>query len=129
MSSCIVVGLIAFDEMRRVAVAAQQVIEFLVADAGEHGGIGDLVAVEMQDRQDGAVAHRIQELVRVPARRQRSGLGLAVADDTGDDQIRIVECGAIGVREGVAKLAAFMNGAWGLRCDVARNAARETRTA
>ena len=115
----------AFDEMRRVAIAAQQVIELLVADAGKHGGIGDLVAVEMQDRQDGAVPHRVQELVGMPARRQRSGLGLAVADNTGDDQIRIVERGAIGVREGIAKLAALMDGAWGFGCDVTGNAARE----
>ena len=34
----------------------------------------------------------------MPGRRQRPGLGLAVADDAGDDQIGIVEGGAEGVR-------------------------------
>ena len=62
-------------------------------------GIGDLVAVEVQDRQDRPVGRRVQELVGMPARRQRSGLRLAVADDAGDDQVGIVEGGAVGVRE------------------------------
>jgi len=39
----------------------------------------------------------------VPGRRQRAGLGLAVADDAGDDEIRIVEGGAEGVRQRVAE--------------------------
>ena len=46
------------------------------------------LAVEMQDRQHGAVAHRIEKFVGVPARGQRAGLRLAVADHAGRDQIR-----------------------------------------
>ncbi len=57
----------------------------------------DLVTVQMEDRQDGPVADRIQELVRMPGGRKRAGLGLAVADHAGDDQVRVVECGAVGV--------------------------------
>ena len=72
---------VAFDEVRRVAVAEEQVLELLRRDAGEHGGVGDLVAVEMQDRQHRAVGDGIEELVGVPAGRQRAGLRLAVADD------------------------------------------------
>ena len=81
-------GVVAFDEIRRVAVAAEQLVQLLVADAREDVGIGDLVAVEVQDRQHRAVRRRVQELVRMPARRQRSGFRLAVADDAGDDQVR-----------------------------------------
>ena len=33
----------------------------------------------------------------MPAGRERAGLGLAVADDAGDDQIGVVERGAEGV--------------------------------
>ena len=123
------VRVVPFDEMWRVAVAAQQMIELLVTDAGEHGGIGDLVAVQMQDRQDGAVPRRVQELVGVPARCQRSGLGLAIADDAGDDQVRIVERCAIGMRQGIAEFAALVDGAGCLRRDVTGNAAgkRELR--
>ena len=96
---CMRLGIVAFDEVRAVAVAAQQRLELLVADARQHRRARDLVAVQMEDRQHGAVGDRIEELVRVPARRERTGLGLAVADDAGDEQIGIVERGAVGVRE------------------------------
>ena len=63
-----------------VPVAAHQRQELLGGDAGQHRRVGDLVAVEVQDRQHGAVADRVDELVRVPAGGQRPGLGLAVPD-------------------------------------------------
>ena len=115
--------LVAFDEMRRVSVSAKKRFKLLVADPRQHGRIGDLVAVEMQDRQHRAVAHRIEKLVGMPARRERSRLRFAVADDRGDDEIGIVEGGAEGVRKRVAELAALVDGAGRLRRDVARNAA------
>ena len=77
---------------------ASSVAQLVARDAGEHGRVGDLVAVEVQDRQHRAVACRVEELVRVPARGQRPGLGLAVADDAGDEQVGVVERGAVGVR-------------------------------
>ena len=46
------VRVVPFHEIGRVTVAAKEVIQLLMADAGEHGWIGDLVAVEMQDRQN-----------------------------------------------------------------------------
>ena len=61
----------------------------------------------------------------MPARRQRPGLGFAIADDTGDQQFRIVERRAIGMRQSVAELAAFVNGTRRFRRDVARDAAGE----
>ena len=45
----------------------------------------------------------------MPARCQRSSLRFAVADDAGNDQIGVVEGRSVGVREGVAELAAFVN--------------------
>ena len=65
----------------------------------------------------------------MPARRQRPGFRLAVADDAGDDQIGIVERRAIGVRDGVAQFAAFVDRAGRLRRHMARECRRETRTA
>src|SRR4029077_11450846 len=50
----------------------------LMADAGENAGIGDLVAVQVQDRENRAVGHRVQEFVRMPARCQWSSLRFAV---------------------------------------------------
>jgi len=116
---------VALDEVGRVAVAAKERVELLARNAREHRRIGDLVAVEMQDREHRAVAHRIEELVGVPARRHRAGFGLAVADHAGDDQVRIVEGRAVGVRHRIAELAALVDGARRLRRNVARNAAGE----
>ena len=92
--------IVALDEMRLVAVAAHQVGQFLAADARQHRRVGDLEAVEMKDRKNRAVARGIEKFVGVPARGQRAGFRLAVADDAGDDQIRIVEGRAIGMRPG-----------------------------
>ena len=116
---------VALDEVRLVAVALHQGGELLARDAGEDRGVGDLVAVEVEDRQDGAIADGVEELVRVPAGRQRPGLRLAVADDRADQQVRVVERGAVRVREGVAQFTALVDGARGLRGDVARDAAGE----
>ena len=119
---------IAFDEMRRVAVSAKKRLELLMTDPRQHGRIGDLVAVEMQDRQHGAVAHRIQKLVGMPARRKRTGLRFAITDDGGHDEIGIVERRAEGMRKRVTKLATFVDRAGCLGRHMARNPARETRT-
>ena len=75
--------------------------------------------------QHGAVADRIQELVGVPGGRERTGLGFAVPDDAGDDQIRVVDRHAIGMRQAVAELPAFVDGARRLGRDVAADVAGE----
>ena len=71
----------------------------------------------------------IEKLVGVPGGRERTGFRLTVADDAGDDQVGIVVCRPIGVRDRIPQFAAFVNGAGSLRRHVAGNAARETRTA
>ena len=118
-------GLVAGDEVRLVAVAAHQRGELVVGDAGQHGRVGDLVAVEVQHRQHRAVGHRVEELVRVPAGRQRAGLCFPVAHHAQHQQIRVVERGAVGVHQGVAELAALVDGAGRLRRDMAGDAAGE----
>ena len=115
----------AFDEVRGPAIAFEKIFELFVRDAREDRRVVDLVAVEMQDRQHRAVADRVEELVRMPRRRQRPGFGFAVADDDRDDQIGIVECGAEGVRDRIAKLAAFVNRAGSFRRAVASDSARK----
>ncbi len=96
-----------------------------MADPGQDGRVGDLVAVQVQDRQHDAVAHRVQELVGVPAGGQRPGLRLAVPDHAGHDQGRIVEGGAVGMGQRVAKLPALVDRAGRLGRDVAGDAAGE----
>ncbi len=56
----------AFDKIRRPAVTAQQVFELSVADSSQQSRIVDLVPVQVKDREHGAVANRVQELVDVP---------------------------------------------------------------
>ena len=115
-----------FDEVRLVAHALEELLQLFVRDAREEARVGDLVAVQVQDRQHAAVASRVEKLVAVPAGGQRAGLRFAVADDAGDDQVRVVERGAVGVAQRVAELAAFVNAARRLRGDVAGNAAGES---
>ena len=117
------------DGDRHVAVAAHQRIQFVGRDAGQHRRVGDLVAVEVQDRQHRPVAHRVEEFVGMPARRQRTGFGLTVADDRGHHQVRIVECGAVGVHQGVPEFAALVDRAGCLRRRMAGDAAGERELA
>ncbi|GCB44069.1 hypothetical protein SNL152K_1354 [Streptomyces sp. NL15-2K] len=116
---------VAGDVDRVVAVAAQQLVEFAFRQPGQHRRVGDLVAVQVQDRQDGTVVDGVEELVGVPGRGQRPGLRLAVTDDAGDHQVRAVEGGSVGVREGVAQFAALVDGAGRLGRHMARHAAGE----
>jgi hypothetical protein len=109
--------------VRDPAVPAQQLIELLARDPREHAGVGDLVAVQVQDRQHGAVGDGVEELIRVPRRRERSGFGLAVADDAGHREIGVVEDRAECMAERIPQLAAFMDAAGRFRCDVTRNTA------
>jgi hypothetical protein len=88
-------------------------------------GFGDLVSVQVQDRQHRAVAYRVEELAGVPGGGQRPGLRLAVADHARRDEVRVVERGAVRVRQAVAQLPTLVNGPGGLRRDVAGHPAGE----
>ena len=116
---------VPLDEVRLVAHALEELLQLVLRDAGEEAGVGDLVAVQMEDRQHAAVAGRVEELVAVPAGGERAGLRLAVADDAGDDQVRIVERRPVGVAQGVPELAPLVDAARRLRGDVAGDAAGE----
>ena len=61
----------------------------------------------------------------MPRRRQRPGLGLAVADHAGDDQVGVVERRAESVAERVTELAAFVDAARRFGRHMAGNAAGE----
>ena len=110
---------VALDEMGLVAVAPEQGGQLRLRDSREDRRVGDLVAVEVQDRQDRAVVDRVEERVRQPARGKWPGLRLAVADDAGHEQIGVVERGPERVRERVAELAAFVDRTRRFRGDVA----------
>ena len=111
------------EEVRLVAHALEEHLELLVGDAGEDGGVGDLVAVEVQDRQHDAVGLGVHELVGLPGGGERARLGLAVAHHGHGQQARVVHHGAVGVGERVAELATLVDGAGGLGRVVAGDAA------
>ncbi len=119
--------IVALDEVGCPAASAEELVQFLMPDAGQHGRVADLVAVQMQDRQHGTVGHGIEELVGLPCGRQGAGFRFAIADDTGDDQIRIVERGAKGMAEGVAQFAAFVDRTRRRRRNMTRNTARKRK--
>ena len=118
-------GVVTLDGQHLVAVATQQAVQLLPRDPGRHGRVGDLVAVQVQDRQHRAVVDRVDELVRVPRGSQRAGLELTVPHDRGDDEVGVVHRRAVRVGEDVAQLAPLVDGAGRLRRDVARNATGE----
>ena len=110
-------------EVRLITHALEELGEFLVGHAGKDGGVGDLVAVEVQDRQNDTVGCRVHELVGLPRGGKRAGLGLAVAHHGHGEQARVVHDGAVGMAERVAELAALVNGTGRLGRKVARDAA------
>ena len=86
-------------------------------------GIGNLVTVEMQDRQHRAVGGRIEKLIGMPCRGQRAGFRLAIADHAGDDEIGIIEHRAEGMAERITQFAALVDRARAFRRGVAGNSA------
>ena len=118
------VEVLALDDQRVPAVTLEQLRELLVAHRLVDRRIRDLEAVDVQDRKHRAGCGGIEELVGVPGAGGRSGLGLAVADDAGSDQVRVVEHRAEGRRECVAELAALVDRPGHDRSQVARKAAR-----
>jgi hypothetical protein len=61
----------------------------------------------MQDRQDGPISDRVQKLVPMPSRSQRTRLGLSVPDHRQRDQVGPVEYGPKGVGDRVAEFTAL----------------------
>ena len=104
-----------------------QYFDFRANELGESKAFyfRDLVAVQVQDRQNNAVRHRIEELVAVPRGCQRAGLRLAVTDNHGCDQVGVIQHRTEAVRQRITQFTALVDGARGLRGNVAGNAARE----
>ena len=118
-------GIIALDKIRLPAAAMEEIRDLLMAHTGKDGGIGNLVAVQMQDGQHSAVGDGIQELVALPGGGQGAGFRLSVAHRHRGNQPGIVEDRAKGVSDAVAQLAALIDGSGGFRRAVGRHSARE----
>ena len=72
-------GVVALDKVGLPAAALEEALDLLVGDAGEDGGVADLIAVQVQDGQHGAIGDGVEELVGLPGGGQGAGLSLAVA--------------------------------------------------
>ncbi len=118
------VGVVTTDEVDFVAVRVEETPHVGLGCATEHRGSADLVSVELQDRQHGAVAARVEEAHAFPRALEGTGLSLAVADDAGRDQVRIVKYSAERMDERVAELATLVDRSGRRGADVARDAAR-----
>src|SRR6266849_9102133 len=79
----------------------------------------------MEDREHTAIPSWVEKLVPVPTGGERPSLGLAVADDASDNQVRVIEGGAISMAQRVPKFTALVNAAGRFRGDVAGDAAGE----
>ncbi len=116
------------DEVHLVAVRLEELADVVVRVAAHHRGSGDLVSVEVQDRQNRAVARRVQEVDALPRPLERPGLRLAVAHDRHGDEVGVVEDRAERVDEHVPELAALVDGARRGRAHVTRDRRRAWRT-
>src|SRR5262249_42020531 len=115
--------LVTFDKNWRVAVAPEELIEFLMSDASEDAWIGNLVPVQVKNRQDCTIRCGIEKLVRVPTGGERASLGFTVTNDGRHDQARIIKGSPVRVTKRVAQFAAFVNGAGRFRGHMTGNAA------
>jgi hypothetical protein len=118
-------GIVAFDKIRMVPVPLEECAQLCLGDPRQQGRVRDLVPVQVEDWEHRAIADRVEKLVRVPARRQRAGLGLAVPDDATDEEIGGVERRAVGMGQRIPQLAAFVDGPRGLGGHVAGDSAGE----
>jgi hypothetical protein len=116
---------LALDEVRRPAAAPQKLFELLSLDASEKGRVADLVAVEVEDGQNGPVRRGIEKLVRLPCGGQGSSLRFTVAYDARNHELGIVKRGSEGVAQRVSKLTTLMNRPGGRRRNVTGNATRK----
>src|SRR5262249_47683836 len=117
----------AFDKKWRVSVADEQGLELLVTNASGDGGVIDLVAVEVQDRQHGPVRDRVEELVTVPAGGEGAGLRFAVTHHYEGDQVWIIVDCPVSVRDAVSQLTALVEASRCFGSGVAANPARERK--
>src|SRR5271154_2073475 len=102
--------LITFNKVRSPAAALQELIQFLMFDASQYSRIADLVTIKVQNRQHRTIRPWIEKLVRLPRGCKRARFRLAVTDNAGDDQVRIIKCGTKGMTQRIAQLAALVNG-------------------
>ena len=87
-------GISAFDEDRLITVPSEKVVEFLMADASQDAWVGDLITIQMEDRQYRAISGGVEKFIGVPACRKRACFRFAVPNHCGHNQVGIIIRGA-----------------------------------
>src|SRR6476646_6889965 len=95
--------------------------------ARQQGGIVNLVAVEIQYGQHGAVANGIEKFVDVPRGSEWPCFGFAITHNCRDDQVGIIERSAARVRQNIAELATFVDRARRFGSAVTADATRKRK--
>ena len=123
ISACITAGSSPSTICGRPAVAAEELLQLVARDTREDRRVRDLVAVQMQNRQHGAVLRRLRNLFECQA--VASGPVSASPSPMTHAAMSsgVVEHRAERVAQRVAQLAAFVNASGRFGRDVARNAA------
>ena len=106
-----------------VAHAAEELVALTVGNTSQDSWVSNLVTVEVQDWENDTIGQWVHELVGLPRSCKWAGLCLAVADNSDCQQGWVVQDSAVSVGQGVAQLAALVDGTWSLRCVVGRNSA------
>ncbi len=94
---------------RVIAHGVEQGRHLRVWLTAENGGVGDLVAIEMEDGQDRAIMDGIETGDGLPGGGQGPGFRFSVTDHASDGQLGIVEGRAEGVGKGVTQFTALMD--------------------
>lgn len=100
---------VSLNKVWRPPVAAKQLLQFLAGNAGKQRRVGNFVAVEMQDRQHGAIGYRIQKLVRMPSGGKRPCFSFSVSNDASDNEIGVVEYSPERMAERITQLASLVD--------------------
>jgi hypothetical protein len=118
-------GVAALHDVGGVAVASEQGLQFFPRDAGQNGGVGNLIAVQVQNGQHCPIPSRVDELVGVPGGGQGTGFRFPIAHHAAGDQLGVVQNAAVGVADAVAQFPPFVDGPGRFRGDVAADVAGE----
>jgi len=54
-------GVIAFHEPGWIAISCEALLQFIVAEPGQNGGVGNFVAIEVQEGKHSAIQCRVQK--------------------------------------------------------------------
>src|SRR4029077_10386094 len=70
--------LASFHEVRLIAHAFEELLQLVLRDSRQKTGVGNLVAIQMENGEHTTITGRIQKLIAVPAGGQWARLRLAV---------------------------------------------------